>query len=174
MALDPLKILDDLVELATPPAIGDAFVIVDISEGLDINKTKHILAETLFSGVLLDWEELTVADWTSAAGAAYQTVPSSTITLALATPGVVISFVTCNLSSNHTGDFAAVRTYIDGNAGDGIQTISGTEYYIAVTVMHIKACAAGNIDCDIRIYGEGAYKAKIQNAQIIALAIAGS
>jgi len=41
MALDPIKI-SDYDELAAEPAAGDLFVIVDISEAADIDKTKHI------------------------------------------------------------------------------------------------------------------------------------
>ena len=128
-----------------------------------------------WSSPMLDWEELTVADWTSGAAAAYQTVPNSTITLVLPAPGVVFSIVTCNLDANGAGDFAALRTRVDATGGDVVQTKSQTEYYEVATVTAMKACAAGNIDCDIQIYGEGAVTtATIINAQITAWAIAGA
>lgn len=127
-----------------------------------------------WGNIVLDNQELTVADWTSTNVAAYQTVPNSTITLTLPVPGIIFSLVTCNLNSNNAGDFAALRTRIDGSAGDAVQTIVAVEYKECATAACLRARAAGNIDCDIQIYGEGAYKATIINAQIIALAIAGS
>ena len=46
MALDPIKI-SAYDELDETPAIGDLFVIVDISEGADIDKTKHVTMANL-------------------------------------------------------------------------------------------------------------------------------
>ena len=48
MALDPIKI-SDYDELAAEPAAGDLFIIVDISEAADIDKTKHIKYSNLVS-----------------------------------------------------------------------------------------------------------------------------
>ena len=49
-----IKKISELVELASFPANGDQFVIEDVSETLDADKTKRIKASTLFSDILAD------------------------------------------------------------------------------------------------------------------------
>lgn len=128
-----------------------------------------------YANVMLDWEELTVADWVSTAVAAYQVVTDSTITLTLPVPGVVFSIVTCNISTDTGATHTYLRTYIDADAGDLVQTLTATEYWEVATATHMKACAAGNIDCDIRSFASGAVaKSRIRNIQITAWAIPGA
>lgn len=129
-----------------------------------------------YANVMLDWEELTIPDWsTTARVSTFETVPSSTITLTLPVPGIVYAIVVLNLTAEVAGETCGVRVGIDSDYGDVIQTKHGTEYYITSTATHIKACAAGNIDCLVRLHGTLARtKAKIQNGQITAWAIAGT
>lgn len=121
---------------------------------------------------LLDWGSRTTASYDSGAVAAWYTVTNSDITLTLPVDGLVFCWAQGSINSSAGGDaFVAVR--IDGTEGVGVVCEEITDW-IPFNCMNVKACLAGNIECDIRCYAEGASVAKIYTPYIMGLAFAGS